>query len=1035
MDWLVPALDATLAASLVLTLAYWYVYKVEKQRFLGIWTAAWAAALLRYAFMLIAQYLEHRALLLTLSQWFSLANAMLLLWGVYVYKGRRFPWSWLALAAIDTLWIPIAAAYSVSFKYLTAPTFLFMGAAVIWMGLVFMKGQTERLLSRTIVGWTMVLWGVHKLNYPLLRPIEWFAPIGYMLGALFSIMVAMGIILVYYEENRHMLASSEQRFRRLLNSAGDAIFVHDISNGRIADVNEYACQTLGYTREEMLALRPSEIEVGFPPEKIIDITRRLAPGSPGTVEGMHRRKDGSTFPVEVRLSLFEEEKENLVLAIVRDITERKLAAEALQESEETYRNMFLGNPQPMWLYDMETLRFLEVNNEAIVHYGYSRDEFLAMSIFDIRPEEDIQEFKDYLKTQLKMTNVSKMWRHKKRDGSIIYVEITSTVQSFRGVQAKLVMVNDVTDRVKVEDALRESEVKYRALFESSLAGVAVVNSEGRMAQTNSTMQRMLGYSADELEQLTFREVTLQDDIEENARLYQQLHEREIKSYQMEKRYVRKDGSVFWGSVAVFGIWDEAGQYRYAFAMVIDIEKRKQFETALAESEAQFRSLAENSPNMIFINCMGKIVYANQKCEEVMGYTRAELTSPAFDFRSLIVLEEKTDVEKNFKRHMLGEDVEPYEYTLVTKSGQRLDSIISTGRVSYKGTMSILGIVTDITEIRRAEQELKLTQFSVDNAADAVFWMDQEGRIFYANEAACRSLGYTKPELLSLSVPDIDSLVGPEAWKQHWEDLKREGTITMESIHKRKDGTEFPVEIIANHMEYGGREYNCAFVRDITARRLMEGNIRASLREKEVLLKEIHHRVKNNLQVISALFNMQLRHVTDPEARTQLQESRNRIRAMAMVHEKLYQTQDFSHIGLDVYLNSLLGYLFSSYTMGLPLITYEVKTDDVDLDTDTLVTIGLIVTELVSNALKHAFPEGRPGTVTVEFHDSGNNSGVLQVWDNGVGLPRDIDIRRAETLGLQLVDALVAQLRSGMKIGVPEEGGTSFVFEGIKLSGT
>ena len=132
-----------------------------------------------------------------------------------------------------------------------------------------------------------------------------------------------------------------------------------------------------------------------------------------------------------------------------------------------------------------------------------------------------------------------------------------------------------------------------------------------------------------------------------------------------------------------------------------------------------------------------------------------------------------------------------------------------------------GVFSDITERKRAEEELRLTQFSVEHASDAIFWMDSQGRIVYVNEAACRSLGRSREELLSLSIPDIDPLFPKEAWETFWEEVKPRGSMTFETQHQTKQGRVFPVEITANYLEFDGKEYSFAFARDITERKRAE----------------------------------------------------------------------------------------------------------------------------------------------------------------------------------------------------------------------
>ncbi len=218
--------------------------------------------------------------------------------------------------------------------------------------------------------------------------------------------------------------------------------------------------------------------------------------------------------------------------------------------------------------------------------------------------------------------------------------------------------------------------------------------------------------------------------------------------------------------------------------------------------------------------------------------------------------------------------------------------------------------------------------------------------------------------------------------------------------------------------------------EITLREQAESQIRTSLAEKEILIKEIHHRVKNNLQIVSTLLDLQSDYITDRQSLEIFRESKNRIRSIALVHEKLYQTKNFSAIDFDGYLESLIDHLLRSYVVDPGKIALEIDTEDVVLGIDDAIPCGLIVNELVSNSLKYAFPDDQRGKITVRFENGDNKSIVLTVADNGVGLPAGLDASATETLGLQLVTILTRQLRGTIELD--REGGTKFT---IKFQGT
>jgi two-component system response regulator len=214
-----------------------------------------------------------------------------------------------------------------------------------------------------------------------------------------------------------------------------------------------------------------------------------------------------------------------------------------------------------------------------------------------------------------------------------------------------------------------------------------------------------------------------------------------------------------------------------------------------------------------------------------------------------------------------------------------------------------------------------------------------------------------------------------------------------------------------------------FVTDITERKEAEEKIRESLKEKEILLKEIHHRVKNNLQIIYSLLNLQSGYVKDPLSLDMFRECRNRVKSMAIIHEVLYQSKDLAKVNFADYIKSLVSNLVRSYGAGSSGIDIKIDVGEVRLDIDTAIPCGLIINELVSNALKYAFPNGRRGQIIIDFHDTDTHRYVLMVKDDGVGLPEGLNFHNTETLGLQLVSTLTDQLRGNLELN--RNDGTEF----------
>ncbi len=378
------------------------------------------------------------------------------------------------------------------------------------------------------------------------------------------------------------------------------------------------------------------------------------------------------------------------------------------------------------------------------------------------------------------------------------------------------------------------------------------------------------------------------------------------------------------------------------------------------------------------------------------------------------------------------------YGLLTLAGGDASSVIFRGVLSSLTLILLGGLAGWVSELveklrtstTRLESDHKALvesnsryQAVMMQSTACIFLVDVDTlRIVEANPSFLKLTGYSETEIRAVTLYDI---VGHDraSIDARVQQVLGDGSAAIgERQYVTKAGRRIDMDVRVSLIHYAEQTLMCIVSNDISDRKRIDEQLRASLQEKEVLLKEIHHRVKNNLQVISSLLNLQAGYVVDDVVRGHFQDSQNRVRSMALIHERLYRSEDLARIDFQSYLSDLTGQLLRSYQTTEGRVTVAIESDEILLDTNLAVPCGLLINELISNAFKHAFPSGRPGTVRVEMRCL-ESQYQLVVQDNGVGFPAELDFRTTPSLGLQLVNSLVRQL--GGVIELTRADGTRF----------
>ncbi len=359
-------------------------------------------------------------------------------------------------------------------------------------------------------------------------------------------------------------------------------------------------------------------------------------------------------------------------------------------------------------------------------------------------------------------------------------------------------------------------------------------------------------------------------------------------------------------------------------------------------------------------------------------------------------------------------VEIYAYPIFNEKGE-ITSIVEHGK--------------DITEKINMENKLRESEEKyyklIETANDAIFIADAEtGIILEANKKAVELMGMPIEEIVGMHQTQLHPKEELKFYKDSFnESVKKVTNLRLGRFIVNKDGRKIPVEISSSVVTINNKKLIQGIFRDITVQKQGENMLKRSIKDKEMLLQEVHHRVKNNLAIVSALIGLQSQNIKDKKIKYIFKESQNRIKTMSLVHEKLYKNKDFSIINMKEYIKSLVYEIFESYKIMRANILLKLNIDNVNMGIDTLIHCGLIINELVSNSLKYAFTGIKKPELHIDVKLGNDNQIKLIVGDNGKGLPKDIDFKNTNTLGLQIINMLANQVEG--KIELDQTNGTIF----------
>jgi len=578
------------------------------------------------------------------------------------------------------------------------------------------------------------------------------------------------------------------------------------------------------------------------------------------------------------------------------------------------------------------------------------------------------------------------------------------------------------------ERLVESEEKYRSIVEMSPNGIVTVDLKGRITTCNKAFFDETGYSREEIIGKKFTRLPHlpKRDIQRNMKIFGSLLKGKIPK-PLRFDWIQKDGTER-TSEAHISLIKKEGRISGILAIAIDITEQKKTEDTLKINQEKYSNLFHHSNDAIIIHDEdGNILDVNKKALDLFGFKKYEIL-----VRKVPDLHPESELETSQRafQTVKKDGYVDFECLFIKKNKEVFPAEVSSSLFMVGSQRLIQGVVRDITERKKAEHVLseseKKFRSLVENANDAIYIITHEG-FQYVNPAFEQLTGYTSKEVCKKTF-NFWSIIHPDDVKmiEGREAARKEGKEVPSRYEFRilaKDGQTKIVEPATVSIGEKGEAKVIGILRDVTERKQAEERIKTSLREKDVLLREIHHRVKNNMQIISSLLRLQSRLIKDSKMVEMFKESQNRIRSMALIHEKLYQTDDLSRINFAEYIRSLTVHLFHTYRVNPNIVKMNTEVEEVYLSINKAIPCGLVINELVSNALKHAFPDSKKGEIQIKLYSNRQNRTKLVVSDDGIGLPENLNIQEPETLGLQLVYDLVKQIEGTVKLDRTE--GTTF----------
>ncbi|PVX23571.1 MAG: hypothetical protein CW691_10250, partial [Candidatus Bathyarchaeum sp.] len=795
------------------------------------------------------------------------------------------------------------------------------------------------------------------------------------------------------------LKTSEEKYRTIVELSPDGIVSVDV-NGVITSVNSAILSRTGFSEEDFLGKHFTQLLVtqNEPPPNYKKVVEAFLGGEfPESFEFNYTCKDGTSRSSDARIGLLKQNGNLVGLQVIfRDITARKQMEKQLKDSEERYRKVVANVPDSILTFDINgvvtscniaSLALTGLSEEHVVgkHFSELANQISTTSkellpIFDSLVDGDIPE-------------PFEISYHNKNGDPIfgeVHMSLITEKDKLTGFQ---VLMRDITKHKLEQKSLKESVKHFRDLAEFLPEVIFEMDTQGVIRFVNHEGYTSFGYSQEEFEKGLFALDLLIPKDRDRCKKNMESVLRGESVGTTEYTGLRKDGSTFQIIVNSTPIVHD-GQVVGLRGIMVDIDERKKTEKILKESEEKFRTLAEQSPNMIFINQAGKVVYVNPTCEELMGYTKNEFFSDDFKFISLVAPKHRDVVNSNFQKHMKGEEAPSVEYSLMTKNGKQIESILTTKLITYNGGPAILGIITDITKRKKIEEALQkerqLLEHITEKMGAVIAVISPDFRVLWGNNVLKRMHdpleGQICYELFAKRKRPC-----PNCGVKQILETGKELVVTQQTVPD-PDGNPHWLELYATPVKDRNGKITSVLelVVDINERKVseqkMEQMMKKLLMTNEklgVVGKLTRHDARNKLSVIANNVFLAKKELPENHDAVEYLDAIEAVSGQmanifefARIYEKL-GTEELSYVDVKKSVTEAISLVSCPDT-----VDFVVNCDRLVVMADSL--LRQIFYNLVDNSLKH----GKNVTQISFRYKETKNSLKLIYSDNGCGIPKD-----------------------------------------------